>query len=83
MKKPIDKTSPLYLKRLVRELNAAGIVDGFYARFTSGCFRCNRARVRRGFLELQSPSVPRVWAKPSDNLFTDPHGREIVASTKP
>ncbi len=47
--KRIEKTSPLYLKRMVRELNSVGSVNGFYAYRTpsEGGTRCNRARVRK------------------------------------
>jgi len=76
----IPKDSPLYLKRLVRELNATP--DGFYASFVGLCFRSNRARLNKGELQVRSlgGQFHRSWLVPTGNNFQDVFGREIVAS---
>ena len=79
MKQLIDKTSPLYLKQLVRELNAAGIFDGFYANIAGERLRSKLARLKGGTIEVRGYAPE--WFTPSSNLFTDYLGREIVVRT--
>lgn len=81
--KLIDKTSPLYLKRLVRELNAHGFMDGFYVNISGRSVRCDRARIKKGVLQCHSWYLTPTWFVPSHHYFVDPHSREIVASQKP
>lgn len=75
----IETNSPLYLKRLVRELN--NLVDGFYAspvtlthRFAT---RCNRARLHKGQIQVKGCAD---WFVPLDHNFSDAYGRAVVAS---
>jgi len=76
----IPKDSPLYLKRLVRELNSTP--DGFYASFAGFCFRSNRARLNKGELQVRSlgSQFDKSWITPSRMNFQDVFGREIIAS---
>jgi len=71
MKPLLDTNSPLYLKRLVRELNSQE--HGFYC---SEGVRYHRARLYKGDLQAKG-SYP--WARVS-KPFSDAYGREIVAS---
>jgi hypothetical protein len=80
MKPLIEIWSLLYRKRLVRELNNQ--VDGFYANIATMKVRCNRARIVKGEPEVHSLSCSPAWFKPSNLLFEDAYGREIVASRK-
>lgn len=76
--KPLIATdSPLYLKRMVRELNA--LPDGFY---TSNGTRCNRARLFFGDL-LQVRKIGGGWIIPTTHSFHDAYGRDIYASRTP
>lgn len=82
MKALIEKASPLYLKRLTRELNNQNIGDGFYM-FTAEnsdsprVIRCTRARLRNGRIHgCRSGSWYPAWDTGS---FSDVNGREIVA----
>ena len=78
--KRIEVTSPLYLNRIVRELN--GSIDGFYAMFTeNNCHRCNRARLSKGRIEVKSLMIPG-WFAPASGTFSDAYGRTICASTE-
>lgn len=77
----IPTDSPLYLRRLVRELNSQ--VNGFYVPGWPFNIRCNRARLKAGELQVTEPSPRPKWFRPRSHLFTDPYGREIVASRKP
>lgn len=77
----ISTNHSLYLRRLVRELNAQ--VNGFYAPVAAHTVRCNRARIKAGELQVRSPFTQPEWFAPSRPQFTDPYGREIVASRKP
>jgi len=83
MKPLIPTDSPLYLRRLVRELNQAGLLDGFYAPVQAGggSCRCNQARLRGGMLEVHA--VAGKWIRPISHSFSDPYGREIHASRSP
>jgi hypothetical protein len=72
----IETTSPLYVKRLARELN--GLEHGFYA---SNGLRFSQARVRNGSLELRMP-VEGNWIASPDMSFCDTYGRSIVASRR-
>jgi hypothetical protein len=69
----------LKLKRLVRELNAIGMCDGFYASTATFNVRCNRARIRKGTLEVHSFACAPAWFEPSRLTFADVYGREITA----
>ena len=75
----IETTSCLYLKRLVRELNAQP--DGFYAPVAGFNVRCNRARLKGETLQCHSFGSPE-WFTPGANSFSDAYGREIVASRR-
>jgi hypothetical protein len=77
MKPLIAYDSSLYLKRMVRELNA--IPDGFY---TSNGTRCNRARLFFGDL-LQVRKIGGGWKTPPDHRFCDAYGRDVYASRTP
>ncbi len=79
----IDKTSPLYLKRLVRELNIHGFANGFYANVAAHSVRCNKARIKNGILQCHSWECSPSWFNPSNHYFVDAYSREIVASQKP
>jgi len=79
--KPLLPTdSPTYLRRLVRELNQAGMLDGFYAPVACHNVRCNRARLRAGVLQVHSHACSPKWFTPSAPSFSDPYGRTITAS---
>ena len=80
MKQLLETTSPKYLRRLVRELNRQ--TDGFYTAYAGFSLRCNRARLAAGVLECR-PIAGTAWFTPTYGTFTDPYGREIVASRKP
>lgn len=77
MKPLIQTDSPLYLKRMVRELNA--LPDGFYATQVG---RCNRARLAFG-KTLQVRKFSDGWKIPADLRFCDAYGRDIYASRTP
>ncbi len=79
MKTLLETTDPRYLRRLVRELNSAGIADGFYAPVACHNVRCNRARLRGAAIECRSGMTEPAWFKPSKLAFSDPYGREITA----
>lgn len=79
----LDTSSALYLKRLVRALNA--LPDGFYANTPEGRLRFVRARwvTPHGFqgrtlAEWGTPS----WLPLSGDL-TDAYGRTVSASRTP
>lgn len=74
--KTIPTDSPLYLRRLVRELNAG--IDGFFPFGTA--VRCTRARISRGQLHVWASLRGEWLPMPSDARFSDVYGREIVAS---
>lgn len=80
--KIIERDSALYLKRLVRELNSIGCVDGFYASYGTFQVRCTRARMRANVLECRSPAVDGHWFIPSNHIFPDVYGRDVIASRK-
>jgi hypothetical protein len=81
----IDTTSPLYLRRLARELNS--LQDGFYlcnADKWGGNTRCSRAWF--------GPKTGQLFIVPCGNLglrpapigaeFIDAYGRSVVASRR-
>lgn len=72
----IPADSPLYRRRLVRELNQA--FDGFFPFGMT--VRCTRARMARGVLQVRSGIRGEWLPMPSDARFSDVYGREIVAS---
>jgi hypothetical protein len=77
----LTTTSPLYLTRLVRALNAEAMTgNGFYASIATHYALCNMARVRRGVLECRSLSCDPMWFTPSRNSFMDVYSRKITAS---
>lgn len=89
MKTLLELNSPLYSKRLVRELNA--LPDGFYYQGLT-TVRCNRARIRRGALEVRSPAAgfgsnlyPEAvaWITTTRHAFVDCNGREVFAPRTP
>ena len=90
MKHPLISTdSPLYLKRLTRELNSLG--DGFY----SNGIRYSAARIRAGQIQgyrlaaYLDPQDPRAEShNPWKNIDTqsplsDAYGRTVSASRSP
>jgi len=77
---PID--SPAYLRRLIRAMNEAGKLDGFYCPVACHNVRCNRARLRAGKLECRSRACSPEWFTPSSLSFSDAYGRNIVASRR-
>lgn len=80
MKPLIETTSLLYKRRLIRELNTEA--NGFYCHpthSTMGVIRCTRATVsKEGIIRARNIDGWHPVAGP----FTDPHGREIVATRK-
>lgn len=82
MKPPIETTDPKYLRRLVRELNSEGMVNGFYASIATFRVRCRRARLRNGELQVRSLHCEPEWFTPSNHSFDDCSGRAIVASRR-
>lgn len=76
----ISKDSPLYVKRLARELNSQE--NGFYAKTSVFKVRCNRARIVGGVLQCHSLSCEPAWFAPVNNFFEDYNGNEVVASRK-
>ena len=80
MRPLIGTESLLYKKRLVRELKTAS--DGFYASVATFNVRCNVARLKKGALQVHSFACSPEWFIPSNEIFTDPYGRQIVASRK-
>ena len=68
----ISTDSPVYVRRLVRELN--GHVDGFYF----GEKRFSRARFSKGRLQARAVSGER-WSDITTEC-RDAHGRDIFAS---
>ena len=76
----IAQDSPTYLRRMVRELNAHG-GNGFYcgvACIDGGQERYNRARFHAGRLEIRMAFGH--WIDATGHRFSDPCGKEIVAS---
>lgn len=76
MKPFLSPDSPTYLRRLVRALNEAGGLDGFYC---SNGVRCNRARLVFGDA-LEVRKCGGGWMLPPSHDFADAYGRPIVAS---
>lgn len=76
----LSTNSPLYVKRLARELNA--LPDGFYC----GVNRYGRARVHKGVLQVRALGCS-VWETPGERAaffgFSDAYGRSVTASRKP
>lgn len=81
MKPLLSLDSPLYLKRLVRALNFEQ--DGFYASIKCHRVRCNRARFKKGSIEVRSFKCTPMWFVPVTHVFTDTYARQIVASRTP
>lgn len=87
MKPLLETTDPKYLRRLVRELNSEGMVNGFYATSSTLnlTWRCNRARLRNGTLECRtcgcSKSDP-AWFRPKNLEFVTVYEKPIVASRR-
>jgi hypothetical protein len=77
MKPLLEPTSPQYLRRLVRALNAESF-NGFYVPTASESIRCNRARFTAGRVEVREIGESDWIAL--DGAAVDPCGREIVAS---
>ena len=71
----ISKDSPLYLKRLTRELNY--LSDGFYYKQ----YRCLWARLRGGILQVKAYFCGKwQWMNTDTFAFVDVYSREVVAS---
>lgn len=85
MKPLLSITSPLYLKRLVRALNFEP--DSFYASIACHVsfngVRCNRARYKKGSIEVHSFKCKPTWFVPVNHNFEDCYARQIVASRTP
>lgn len=87
MKTLLAKTSPLYLRRLTRELNA--LPDGFYCHG----IRFSSARMRKGelqgyrpgtFLDSQDPRKINPWrGLDTSRELSDTYGRTVTASRTP
>jgi len=78
--KLIEKTSPLYLKRLVKNLNYQ--LNGFYLnglRYSNAKF-VKPDRIALFSLAGQKSFVDNLVHDPSQAVFSDPYGCEIVAS---
>ncbi len=73
--KLIPTDSPLYRRRLCRELNS--LPDGFYL----GGVRCSRARFSKGEIEV-SPCGSGAWAPFDSANFVDAYGRVVTASRR-
>lgn len=83
MKPLLETSDPKYLKRLVRELNRVGSIDGFYASVATFKVRCFRARLRGGHMQVRSHATHPEWFAPSSNRdFEDAYARPIVASRR-
>jgi hypothetical protein len=83
MKPLIPTDSPLYLRRLVRELNDQP--DGFYVadKEAGKVKRCSRARLRLGRL-VQVREIGGGWFFiPTNSSICNPCGSEIIASRRP
>ena len=65
--------------RVLNEYGGTGNGEGFYASYATWSIRCNRARRRKGVLEVHSFAVEGGWVEPSQQHFTDVYGREITA----
>lgn len=87
MKPLIDKDSPLYLRRMVRELNAEAMKgDGFIAPFLSGDARCQVARQAPGGDWIECRTAQGQWAAPlwpGYAFRSVSSGEEITASRAP
>lgn len=75
--------SPLYLKRLARELNHRD--GGFYAngvRFTAARIRAGHLQAYRStaYLDPQDPRAGHIWQDVTGNTMEDGNGREICAA---
>ncbi len=74
---PID--SPLYLKRLARELNI--LPDAFYYDGGTGSnVRCNRAIFSEGVLQVRPCGNRGFRVIPQDTQFHDAYGHTVCAS---
>jgi len=88
MKPLLSLDSPLYLKRLARELN--GLADGFYAdgnvSIAGGApipyaMRFSGARLRAGKLEGKAMGFDDLWIDLTGNdTMRDAYGRAVCAS---
>jgi len=80
----IATNSPLYLRRMVRALNAEAMTgNGFYYWPTDRAgMRCNRARLVAGVVQVRSLDAGWLGVAPG-NRFETCNGVEIVASRKP
>lgn len=75
----LSTNSPLYLKRLARELN--GLIDGFYADHGTLRARFSRARYSKGKLEAKPLGCHRGWIDLTDKQdITDAYGKPASAS---
>lgn len=75
--------SPLYLKRLARELNHRD--DSFYVngvRFTAARVRAGRLQAYRStsYLDPQDPRAGHIWQDVTGNTIEDGNGFAICAS---
>ena len=88
--KLIETTSPLYLRRLVREINAAhaAYVDGSIVKRDDNPRRNGRASYFRAgnailfFAGMNRREMFEVKAADAERAFCDGAGRPIVASRK-
>lgn len=79
MKPLIEIDSSLYRKRLAKELNKEE--NGFYVKIGPMIVRGGRARIKDDHIQCYDPV--QGWFEPDSQNFTDPYGREIVASRVP
>ncbi len=83
----ISTDSPLYLKRLAKELNS--LPDGFYLAQTG--LRYSQAKFSKGILQVKrltaylDPQDPRTganWFDASGMTFTDAYGRSVTVTRR-
>lgn len=79
MKPLLEVTDIRYLRRLVRELNQHGMVNGFTAKGIHWSCRCNRARLHKGEIHVRAVEFGHGWFEPISHLFIDSSGGIIVA----
>ena len=85
----IPTDSPLYLKRLARELNSQS--DGFYhngIRYSAARLKAGRLQVYRlaAYLDPQDPLAEfhKSWVEVDPSMgFSDAYGREVCATRVP
>lgn len=80
-RKLISEGSPLYRRRMVRELNRC--YEGFHASFGDRVVRCNGARLSNGVLQVRATGDSPEWISATGARFFAPSVVEVVASREP